>query len=99
MKRRFVFLVVFAGVLPGRAVNAQDQPPTAAKSYSIYVASEAADIVTRIDVDGSGWRKAGEVSVKVVPNEISGPHSIAVSPDGRYWYVSIAHGTPSGSIW
>jgi YVTN family beta-propeller protein len=34
-----------------------------------------------------------------VPNEISGPHSVAVSPDGRYWYVSIAHGTPAGSIW
>src|SRR5205823_13376940 len=32
-------------------------------------------------------------------NEMNGPHNVAVSPDGRYWYVSIAHGTPFGSVW
>jgi YVTN family beta-propeller protein len=39
------------------------------------------------------------VSVKLVPSEISGPHNVAVSPDGKFWYVSIAHGTPNGSVW
>jgi YVTN family beta-propeller protein len=24
---------------------------------------------------------------------------VAVSPDGRFWYVSIAHGTPYGAVW
>jgi YVTN family beta-propeller protein len=73
--------------------------PTSAAPYSIYVASEAGDIVSRIEVGPDGWSKAGEVSVKLVPNEISGPHNVAVSPDGKFWYVSIAHGTPNGSVW
>ena len=82
------------------AIPAQGQAQvSSAAPYSIYVASEAGDIVTRISVGPDGWRKAGEVSVKLVPNEISGPHNVAVSPDGKFWYVSIAHGTPNGSVW
>src|SRR5688500_17219305 len=73
--------------------------PTTAIPYSVYVASESGDIVTRIEVGPGGWRKANEVSVKLVPNEISGPHNVAVSPDANFWYVSIAHGTPNGSLW
>jgi YVTN family beta-propeller protein len=73
--------------------------PVTTGAYSIYVSSEAADIISRVDVDARGWRVAREVSVKLIPNEISGPHNVAVAPDGRYWYVSISHGTPSGSIW
>jgi YVTN family beta-propeller protein len=74
-------------------------PPASAAPYSIYVSSESADVVTRIDVGPGGWRKAREVSVKVVPNEIAGPHHVAVAPDGDHWYVSIAHGTPFGAVW
>lgn len=73
--------------------------PTAATAYSLYVASESGDIVTRVEVGPEGWGKAGEVSVKLTPAGISGPHNVAVSPDGRFWYVSISHGTPNGSIW
>ena len=40
-----------------------------------------------------------EVPVGVMPTDPDGPHNVAVSPDGRFWYVSIAHGTPYGSIW
>ena len=99
MKLCFVFCVVISAVVPVSRAFSQAATPSAAQPYSIYIASEAADIITRVNVNASGWRKAGEVSVKLVPNEISGPHSVAVSPDGRYWYVSIAHGTPNGSIW
>src|SRR2546427_5910545 len=34
-----------------------------------------------------------------MPADIDGPHNVTVSPDGRFWYVSIAHGTPYGSLW
>jgi YVTN family beta-propeller protein len=84
---------------PALSQQTSSAGPTSATPYSIYVASESGDVVTRIDVGQEGWKKAGEVSVKVVPNEISGPHNVAVSPDGKFWYVSIAHGTPNGSLW
>jgi YVTN family beta-propeller protein len=80
------------------AAEAQ-QHPTSATPYSIYVASEGADVVTRIDVGPEGWSKAREIPVKVVPNEISGPHHVAVSPDGAFFYVSISHGSPFGGVW
>jgi len=73
--------------------------PSAAAPYTIYVSSESGDIVTRIEVGPSGWRKVAEVPVGLLPNDIDGPHNVSVSPDGRFWYVSIAHGTPYGSIW
>ena len=73
--------------------------PTAVKPYTLYVSSESGDVVTRIEVGPAGWKKVKEVSVKLIANELSAPHNVAVSPDGRFWYVSIAHGTPFGSVW
>lgn len=101
MSRLTTTLCVLLALACGRADAAAQATggPTASVRYTIYVASEAGDIVTRIDVGPTGWEKVREVPVKLVPNEISGPHNVAVSPDGRFWYVSIAHGTPNGSIW
>src|SRR5678815_2530173 len=73
--------------------------PTASAPYTLYVSSESGDVVSRIEVGPNGWRKVREVSVKLIANELSGPHNVAVSPDGRFWYVSIAHGTPYGAVW
>ena len=77
----------------------QDAPPTSATPYSLYIASESADLVTRIEVGPAGWRKVREIPVGILPTDPDGPHHVAVSPDGRFWYVSIAHGTPWGSVW
>ena len=73
--------------------------PTASTPYTLYVSSESGDVVSRIEVGPNGWHKVREVSVKLIANELSGPHNVAVSPDGRFWYVSIAHGTPYGAVW
>jgi YVTN family beta-propeller protein len=102
MRRSLLAIVLVATAFEARAAAAQEPAavmPTSAAPYSIYVSSEGADIVTRIDVGPEGWKKARELSVKVVPNEIAGPHHVAVSPDGQFWYVSIAHGTPFGAVW
>ena len=40
-----------------------------------------------------GQSGLGEMQV-----ETEGPHGIRLSPDGRHWYVSIAHGLPYGSV-
>jgi YVTN family beta-propeller protein len=39
------------------------------------------------------------VPVGIMPSDIDGPHNITVSPDGKSYYVTIAHGTPYGSLW
>jgi YVTN family beta-propeller protein len=86
-------------LLAALLLAAQDSAPTSARPYSLYIASESADLVTRIEVGPQGWRKVREIGVGILPADPDGPHHIAVSPDQRFWYVSIAHGTPWGSVW
>jgi DNA-binding beta-propeller fold protein YncE len=33
------------------------------------------------------------------PTELAGPHGIAVSPDGGFYYVTTAHGMPNGALY
>ena len=68
-------------------------------SYRLYVSSESGDIVTQLAWDGRALTTLKVVPVGVMPADIDGPHHVAVSPDGRYWYVTIAHGTPFGALW
>lgn len=67
--------------------------------FSLYISSESGDIVTRIQVDSAGWRVLRTIPVGLLPTELAGPHNVAVSPDSKSWYVSIAHGKPWGSVW
>jgi DNA-binding beta-propeller fold protein YncE len=34
-----------------------------------------------------------------MPSDIDGPHGIVVSPDKQFYYVSLGHGRPYGSVW
>ena len=34
-----------------------------------------------------------------MPTAIDGPHGLAVAPDGRSLFVSLAHGQPFGAVW
>ena len=87
-------------VPPGAATTtAAAAQPTARTPYSLYVSSESGNMVTHIEVSATGWRKVRSVPVGTIPVDIAGPHNVAVSPDGRFWYVSIAHGTPYGAVW
>ncbi|MEX2285411.1 MAG: YncE family protein [Gemmatimonadota bacterium] len=71
-----------------------------APTYWLYVANESSDQVSRIAfTPGVGARKEGNISVGIMPADIDGPHGLTVSPDGRAWYVSVAHGTPYGRVW
>jgi YVTN family beta-propeller protein len=67
--------------------------------YRIVVSSESGDIVTQLTWDGTTLQTVKVVPVGVMPADIDGPHNVTVSPDGKYWYVTIAHGTPYGSLW
>lgn len=68
-------------------------------AYRILVASESGDIVTELTWDGAALAVAKVVPVGLMPADIDGPHNVAAAPDGSAWYVTIAHGTPYGSLW
>src|SRR5438876_1068014 len=74
-------------------------PPRGAPGYRILVASESGDIVTELTWDGTALSVAKVVPVGIMPADIDGPHNVTAAPDGSAWYVTIAHGTPYGSLW
>ena len=72
-----------------------------AQTYSIYVAAESEDKVYLISFNGDD--ESGKVEkvipVGAFPTEIEGPHGMNVSPDGKFWYLSMGHGTPYGHLY
>lgn len=91
-----------AALLLASAFAAEHQP--VAKSYYAYAAAESDDTVALVrftpDAAGKGALEVVKtIPVGVWPTEIEGPHGIGVHPDGRHWFVSLAHGNPFGSVW
>jgi len=83
-----VLLLIIAG-----ALWAQD------RTYYIFVASEAADKTALVRFGSKGATVDREVTTGIMPLDIDGPHGLAISRDGKFYYVSIAHGQPNGSVW
>ena len=73
--------------------------PPQTPAYRILVASESGDIVTHLTWDGTALKAVKVLPVGIKPADIDAPHNVTVSPDGKYWYVTIAHGTPYGTLW
>jgi DNA-binding beta-propeller fold protein YncE len=65
--------------------------------YVLFVGLESEDAVAIVD-PGSG-QVLRKIPVGVSTEDIEGVHALTVSPDGRFYYLSIAHGWPYGSIW
>jgi len=75
-------------------------PPPPDSEYRLYVTNESSDIVSRVVFDPvSGGRVEREIPVGIMPADTDAPHGVAVSPDGEYLYVTLAHGTPNGWLW
>jgi DNA-binding beta-propeller fold protein YncE len=91
-------LVLFApfvgAVAP--ATLAQAKPD---KDYLVYVLSEAADKISLVRFGPGGARIEHEVPTGDMPIDIDGPHGIAIARDQQFYYVSLAHGRPFGSVW
>ena len=68
------------------------------QEYYVYVAAESDDVVSLIKFDGKVSEEVTRIEVGVMPTEIEGPHGITVGPNGDYWYLSLAHGNPFGSL-
>ena len=93
--RRALILSLLALAVASIPVSAQG--PT--KTYWVYVASESEDEVAVVRFGPGGTTVEKTIPVGIWPTEVEGPHGVRVSPDGNYWYMSLAHGNPYGSIY
>ena len=90
-------LLALLALLPG--AGAVGSLHAQAERYEVGVVSESGDQVTWLRPVDGGLEAARVVPVGVMPTDNDGPHNLAVSPDGASYYVTIAHGTPYGSLW
>ena len=71
-----------------------------APDYLVWVASEATDRIALVRFNAaSGARVEREFTIGLLPTDPDGPHGLAVSPDGRYLFITTAHGQPFGFLW
>ena len=102
MRTRTIGAVTISLMLPALAGSWAARVPQAAappeRSYYVYVCAESEDEVALVRYGPDGAEVVKTIGVGSYPNEIEGPHGIGVDPDGRHWYVSIAHGLPFGSV-
>ena len=75
------------------------QGDTARRDYLVFVASEGNDRVALVRFGQGKARVEREGKIGINPTELVGPHGLYVSPDGRWYYVTTAHGTPNGALW
>ncbi|MBT4958581.1 MAG: YncE family protein [Flavobacteriaceae bacterium] len=83
---RFFLVVIFFCI----QIQAQD--------YYVYVAAESDDTVSLIKFNETETKEVDRFEVGYLPTEIEGPHGITVDPNGKFWYLSLAHGNPFGKL-
>ena len=94
--RTFQFSLLLAIALYAATLPAQTKPD---KDYLVYVLSEAADKISLVRFGPDAARVEQQIEIGDMPVDLDGPHGIAVSADRQFYYVSIAHGRPFGSVW
>ena len=86
-------LFVLATLILARAAPAQNP------DYLIWVASEATDRIALVRFGAGGARVEREFTIGLLPTDPDGPHGLTVSRDGRFLFISTAHGQPFGFLW
>ena len=81
------------------AVGAVAPGDPAEPEYRLVVVSESGDIITWIRVKDGKLESERVVPIGIMPADIDGPHNVTIAPDNKSYYVSVAHGTPYGSLW
>jgi hypothetical protein len=94
--RRLAAAFVFSVAAVALTLGVTAQP---AREYVVYVASEAADKLSVLRFDGSSFRIDRAFDIGSMPVDIDGPHGLAIGPDGKHFFVTIAHGQPNGTLW
>ncbi|MFY9573939.1 MAG: YncE family protein [Blastocatellia bacterium] len=69
------------------------------QEYLVYVVCESADKIALIRFNQQFAKIEKLIETGSMPSDIDGPHGIVVSPDKEFYYVSLGHGRPYGSVW
>lgn len=69
------------------------------RTYHLYAAAESADQVFELAFDGHAFTTTHVIDVGYQATEVEGPHGLTVGPMGDFWYVTLAHGKPNGSLY
>jgi DNA-binding beta-propeller fold protein YncE len=88
--------IIVSGATPAVSVAGPTAPD---RDYLVFVGSEATDRIVLVRFGPNGARVERESTTGMMPADVDGPHGVAVSPDGRFYYVTTAHGTPYGFLW
>src|SRR5215213_5415746 len=91
---RYLMLLLIA--LSPPSLQSQTKPD---KDYLVYVLSESADKIALVRFGPGGAQIVRQLDTGDMPVDIDGPHGIVLSPDRKFYYVSIAHGRPFGTVW
>ena len=67
--------------------------------YLLFVVSESSDDVALVRFGPEGAKVERSFKTGLIPTEINGPHGVAVAPDGGSYFVTVAHGSPAGTLW
>ena len=90
-------LVVLLLLISSAASSVAQVKPN--QDYLVYVLSESADKIALVRFGPDGARVDRQIDTGDMPVDIDGPHGIVISPDRQFYYVSIAHGRPFGTVW
>jgi DNA-binding beta-propeller fold protein YncE len=63
------------------------------RSARLYVTSGLTDQVFRLDPETGAVVTTFDLDMR--RDEVDEPHGISISPNGRHWYVTVAHGNPT----
>ena len=91
-----IFVVNLALLFSAPIAQSQQRPT---KDYLVYVLSESADKISLIRFGPKGASVERTIETGNMPTDIDGPHGIVISPDKKFYYVSLSNGRPFGSVW
>ena len=87
-----------AGTPPSARERAPARHPPPVLDYLVFVGSEGDDRIALVRFGPRGAGVDRQFRLSTNPTELLGPHGVGVSPDGRHYYVTTAHGTPNGAL-
>jgi DNA-binding beta-propeller fold protein YncE len=88
-----------SGLLSAAQTPASKPPAKPTQTYWVYAGAESADLIHRVRFGPNGATVELTTPIGELPNEMEGPHGLAISRDGKYLYMTTGHGRPEGKLW